>query len=77
LAGAPRPDVAGCDARRIETQGSLNTLGDATDVAWVVLGAGVVTAGVGLALTLTARSADRPAVVLTPTARGVTLLGHF
>ncbi len=74
---APRPDVAGCDARRIESQGALNTLGDATDVAWVVLGAGVVTAGVGLALTLTARSADRPAVVLTPTARGVTLLGHF
>lgn len=74
---APRPDVAVCDARRIETQGTLNTLGDATDVAWVLLGAGVVTAGVGLALTLTARPADRPAVVLAPTSRGVTLLGHF
>ncbi len=74
---APRPDVAACDARRIETQGTLNTLGDATDVAWVVLGAGVVYAGVGVVLTLVAPRGARPSVALGPSPRGVALIGHF
>ncbi|MFO0625967.1 MAG: hypothetical protein U0325_10160 [Polyangiales bacterium] len=74
---APRPDVGACDARRRETQASLNTLGDATDVAWVVLGAGVIYPGVGVVLTLVAPRASRPSVALGATPRGVALLGHF
>lgn len=74
---AARPDVGACDARRIETQGTLNTLGDATDVAWVVLGAGVIYAGVGVVLTLVAPRGAPPPVALAPSPRGVALIGHF
>jgi hypothetical protein len=74
---AARPDVGVCDARRLETQGTLNTLGDATDVAWVVLGAGVVYTGVGVVLTLVAPRRARPSVALAPSLRGVALIGHF
>jgi hypothetical protein len=70
-------DVRACDARRVETQGTLNTLGDATDVAWVVLGAGVLYAGVGVVLTLVAPRGARPPVALGPSPRGVALIGHF
>lgn len=70
-------DARACDARRIETQGTLNTLSDATDVAWVVLGAGVLYTGVGVVLTLVTPRGARPAVAVGPSPRGVALIGHF
>lgn len=70
-------DVRACDARRVETQGTLNTLGDATDVAWVALGVGVLYTGVGVVLTLVAPRRARTGVALAPSPRGVSLIGHF
>lgn len=51
------PDRVACEQRRQGDQQTLDTLAMVTDLAWTVLAAGGVTAGVGVGLTITGRGA--------------------